>query len=358
MINPKSEGFKDLLSKCKECALCDPGKKSRYNGKDASFGCELGLKKVSEGGCSWHDFVNFVPYVEKVEPVFPISAPFVPGMRVRMTRSCEKNDSGELCGGGIFCHPGRSGVVTLSEIDGREGWFVLGRVHGGWPLEVGKWGDPETSCKAFQARKDEKEHAKVIQQLHELEAQGPHIDAGKFCTVCGTPYDSSEMAPKAHVPKWARGRGWDEQCMSCAHARRILGSSENPCANTAFKWCTTWRTNYAKYKPRISRAERKRVSLAGQLKAANAYIKVLEERAKEMSKHHADTVAMHEKELAASVPLANAIQTDITTMKVDTWNYDNGYTAMCQVLEVKIRDGKIVQPKDLVLFKKEGVKRQ
>lgn len=235
---------------------------------------------------------------------------------------------------------------------------------------VGKWQHEwEVTDRALRDVKKERD---VYQnRVIELEAHGPRTMEGNFCTTCGTPYDSSEQAPKPHVPRWAHPEGYlTGKCKTCKKASRFKAWLQwvlptkwvgmYPCR----KRCMA--ETYDEYEPRISRAERKRASLAGQLKAEK------QARKADADRNHRNNetslaqfnktcnelngrIAELESKLAASVPLANAIgyQPDI---KYSVSSFDDEYPIVHDV-SFQIRQKVKLKSDNLVLFRKADLPR-
>lgn len=251
-------------------------------------------------------------------------------------------------------------------------------------------------CKALKAKVAglEKKYA-TLDYTENLEAQladmKKQLDDARSGEVAFCPYCGTKNEPKAHVPKWGKML-MQTRCETCRHASRFRAWLQWVLPATIVGYYPCWKRcmaeTYDKYKPRISRAERKRVSLAGKIKQLQIDLSNAKYREKEMEKsrkEHRDAAdkiiaekeqkgfeavaAQYEADLARvkvlkaklanSVPLANKISCAIRTEKVETKNCSDAQgirTEMNQVLKVTLRDGEFVHPKDVMLLKKEDVK--
>jgi len=188
-------------------------------------------------------------------------------------------------------------------------------------------------------------------EIRDLKNQIDDLRSGnvQFCPHCGT-----NTKPEPHVPKWATEFFTacpGGNCQSCAKASRLRAILGYPYG--------CWDTG-CEYEPRYTHAQRRAMSDKGKLKDVRAKL------AAEVSCNDQNLTAW-KKEVAGlkaeiehikkeSVPLANAIKAIINTEKVETkdssgdgWNWS---TKMCQVLRVMLPEGMMVQPRDLVLYKK------
>jgi len=213
-------------------------------------------------------------------------------------------------------------------------------------------------------------------------------DPNRFYIQCG---------PKAVVPRWARAVNknthFGMKCASCKNAKRMRAILDEPYGcGKSFRCIDCFDTEkgfdyrYHLYVPRTTRAAHNAASLAGQSKAARkesknwkemldaatiliseSNLKGIEAVAKTVEKDNGilaandarwgNLVKRLEEKVAQSVPLANAIHAEITTEQVESENWkiggDGWRTKMCQVLRVRLPDGMITDPKDVVLYKKD-----
>lgn len=230
---------------------------------------------------------------------------------------------------------------------------------------VGKWQHEwEVTDRALRDVKKERD---VYQnRVIELEAHGRNTLEGKFCTTCGTPYDSSEQAPAPHVPKWARN--FKEKCQSCAHALRWNRHPMLGFDNITPPYCPMCR---CEYEPRYTRAQRKQMTLAGQLEIARTRIAMDEERKaayrdelKKMEEKGLAAVALVaeagdkkiaalEAKLAASVPLANALRI-YPSRATRVFDGHGGPDKM--TIEYDVADRNIeINPENMVVFRRADV---
>lgn len=184
-----------------------------------------------------------------------------------------------------------------------------------------------------------------------------------------------------HVPKWARV--FREKCQGCKKASRLAAMSNmilDSCPNsraciTCVDTATGYDYTYKLYVPRYTRSQRRAASVKGQLKAAieskkveHEYAMSLGDSARKMEQKGLEAVAKvaqdaeakvnktverldkeradHEAYKKVSVPLANAIPTNISKQEAESNQYGTWWYKV--VFEMQSP----VDFKDLVLYKK------
>jgi hypothetical protein len=167
--------------------------------------------------------------------------------------------------------------------------------------------------------------------------------------------------PVVHVPRWAIKRSRSEKCRSCENLQRF--GDNMGCVNCNRCSCGCIGAGSDLYKPRTTRAARKAASLAGKLKSAredNVYLTEMVVKAEQKGMEAVAHVTMMDvavvnelkQKLAASVPLANAIEPDFEPRtEIDKMNVDGSFTQKISFWLPRSRFA--IDPHDLVLYKKD-----